>query len=33
MITAWFALAYSRAAPSIVASHTSGEFALIKLRM
>src|SRR4029079_4148208 len=32
MITGWFASAYARAAPSIVESHTSGEFALIKLR-
>ena len=31
MITAWFASAYARAAPSIVESHTSGEFALIRL--
>ncbi len=29
---AWFASAYARADPSIVASHTSGEFALISDR-
>ena len=33
MITAWFASAYAFAAPSIVESHTSGEFALIRLRI
>ena len=32
IITAWFASAYARAAPSIVASQTSGEFALIRLK-
>src|ERR1044072_8064228 len=29
IITAWFASVYARAAPSIVASHTRGEFALM----
>ncbi len=33
MSVAWFASAYARAAPSIVESHTSGEFALIRLRI
>src|SRR5689334_1167894 len=33
MRVAWFACAYTRATPSIVASHTSGEFALIRLRI
>jgi len=32
IITAWFASAYACAAPSIVASHTSGELALIRLK-
>src|SRR4029079_14151366 len=32
IITAWLASAYARAAPSIVESHTSGLFALIRLR-
>ena len=32
IITAWFASAYARAAPSIVASQTSGEFALMRLK-
>ena len=31
--TAWFASAYAFAAPSIVESQTSGEFALQRLRM
>ncbi len=31
IITAWFASAYARAAPSIVESHTRGEFALMRL--
>ncbi len=30
---AWFASAYARAAPSITESQTSGELALIRLRM
>ena len=33
IITAWFASAYALAAPSIVASQTSGEFALIRLKI
>ena len=31
IITAWFASAYTRAAPSMVESQTSGELALIRL--
>ena len=33
IITAWFASAYARAAPSIVASQTSGELALMRLKI